>query len=117
MGLLYVFTAGTLSNSQRGLKWNAGNRDVPPPPLKGSAARASRAASNFLETFPLFAAAVLGVVVAGRTSAQSALGADLYFWARVVYLPVYCVGIPYLRTAVWIVSLVGLIFELWALLH
>jgi uncharacterized MAPEG superfamily protein len=38
-----------------------------------------------------------------------ALGAELYFWARVIYLPVYIVGIPYLRTLVWFVSVVGLV--------
>ncbi len=117
LGLVYIMTAGALSTSQRGLKWNAGNRDEPQPPLTGAAARGVRAAANFMETFPFFAAAVLAVTAAGKTSNHSAMGADLYLWARVVYLPVYLVGIPYLRTAVWLVSLIGIVMELWALLH
>jgi uncharacterized MAPEG superfamily protein len=39
----------------------------------------------------------------------------VYFWARLVYLPVYIVGIPYLRTLVWAVGFVGLLMVLGAL--
>jgi len=109
LGLVYVFVAAGLATWQRGLGWNAGNRDGVPAPLTGAAARAGRANLNFLETFPFFAAAVLGVVVANRTSAHTALGAELYFWARCAYLPIYIVGIPYLRTLVWAVSLWGML--------
>ena len=38
-----------------------------------------------------------------------ALGAQLFFWARLVYAPVYLAGVPWVRTAVWLVSIVGLI--------
>ncbi len=47
LGLVYIMTAGALSNSQRGFKWNAGNRDGLAPPLTGAAARGTRAASIF----------------------------------------------------------------------
>ena len=36
------------------------------------------------------------------------LGAEVFFWSRLVYLVVYYAGIPVLRTAVWGVSIVGL---------
>jgi uncharacterized MAPEG superfamily protein len=36
------------------------------------------------------------------------MGAQIFFWARVLYLPVYCAGVTYLRTAIWVVSIVGL---------
>jgi len=39
-----------------------------------------------------------------------------HFWARLVYLPIYLAGIPYLRTAVWAVSLWGILQVLEALL-
>src|ERR1700722_14171492 len=94
LGLIYVMSAGALSTSQRGLKWNAGNREDSPP-LTGTAARAARAQANFMETFPFFAVAVLAVVATGRMSAHSALGTDLYFWARLIYLPIYVAGIRY----------------------
>jgi uncharacterized MAPEG superfamily protein len=112
LGLLYLGVAASLATGQRGLKWNAGNRNGEAKPLTGAAARADRAYRNFLETFPFFAAAVLAVVVQGSGKGHSAMGAELYFWARLVYLPVYIVGIPYLRTAVWFVSIWGLVMLL-----
>lgn len=116
LGLVYVLVAAALVTAQRGVQWNVGNRDGETPPLTGAAARASRASHNFLETFAFFAAAVLAVVIAQRTGEHTTLGVQLYFWARVAYLPIYLVGIPYLRTAVWAVSLCGLLLVLGALL-
>ena len=115
LGLVYVLVAATLGTKQRGLKWNASNRDGEPAPLTGAAARAARASRNFLETFPFFAAAVLAVVLSKTNTPHTALGAELYFWARLVYLPIYIVGIPYLRTLVWAVSFWGLLQVLEAL--
>ena len=116
LGFGYVFIAAGLGTWQRGLKWNASNRDGVPATLTGVAARAARANINFLETFAFFAAAVLAVCLTNRNTAHTALGAELYFWARLVYLPVYLIGIPYLRTVVWAVSIWGLLQVLEALL-
>ncbi|MEO8858539.1 MAG: MAPEG family protein [Burkholderiaceae bacterium] len=84
-----------------------GNRDdLPPPtPLSG---RAQRAAANMLEGMLLFVALVLAAQIAGVLGSRVALGAALFFWARLVYFPVYLAGIAYLRTAVWAVSIIGL---------
>ncbi len=109
LGLVHVFVAAGLATRQRGLKWNAGNRDGDPKALTGIAARAGRANQNFLETFGFFAAAVLAVVLAKQNTTQTALGAEIYVWARLAYLPIYIIGIPYLRTVVWIASLWGML--------
>lgn len=109
LGLIYLTVAASLATQQRGLKWNAGNREGELKPLTGVAARAYRANRNFLETFPFFAAAVLAVVLQGSNNTHAAMGTELYFWARLVYLPVYLIGIPYLRTLVWFVSIWGLL--------
>jgi uncharacterized MAPEG superfamily protein len=109
LGIAQVLIAGALGTRQRGLKWNVGNRDGTPPPLVGAAARAERASRNFLETFAFFAAAALGVVLAKHATAHTALGAQLYFWARLAYFPIYIVGVPYLRTLVYGVSLWGIL--------
>jgi uncharacterized MAPEG superfamily protein len=109
LGLVHVVVAASLGTQQRGLKWNVGNRDGEPTPLTGAAARASRASANFLETFAIFAVAALAVVLAKQNTPNTALGAEIYFWARLVYLPVYIVGIPYLRTLVWAASLLGML--------
>jgi uncharacterized MAPEG superfamily protein len=115
LGLVSVLIAAGLGTSQRGLAWNLGNREGEAKPLTGAAGRAARASCNFLETFPFFAAAVLVVVLVKGSSPHTALGAQLYFWGRLAYLPLYIVGIPYVRTAAWAVSLVGLLMVLAAL--
>jgi uncharacterized MAPEG superfamily protein len=93
---------------QVGLPALAGNRDNLPA-IEGWAGRAQRAHRNMLENFVLFAALVLVAQVAGKANAMTALGANLFFWARLVYAPVYLIGIPYLRTGAWAVSVVGLL--------
>ena len=115
LGLVHVLLGAVLMTRQRGMKWNASARDGEAKPLVGAAARVDRGLRNFLETFPFFAAAVLAVVVTQRTSSDTALGAQVYFWARLAYLPIYAAGIPYLRSLVWAVSFWGLLQVLWAL--
>ena len=115
LGLVSVLIAASLGSAQRGLQWNVGNREGEAKPLTGAAGRADRAMWNFLETFPFFAAAVLAVVLARGNSAHTALGAQLYFWGRLAYLPLYIIGIPYIRTLAWAVSLCGLLLVLAAL--
>ena len=109
LGIAQIVLGATLSTAQRGLSWNASARDAPVPPLTGVAGRVDRALRNLLETLPLFAAAVLAVVVAHRTNAGTALGAQIFLGARVVYLAVYAAGVPYLRTLVWTAAMFGLV--------
>jgi uncharacterized MAPEG superfamily protein len=90
-----------------GMQIAFGNRDNLPEatPVAG---RAERTARNTLENFVLFTALVLAAHVAGVAGERVDLGAQLFFWARLLYIPVYLAGIIYLRTAVWLVSIVGL---------
>ena len=112
LGLVHISIAAVLSVAGRGLGWAAGPRDGTPPPVGPLAARMARASANFMETFAFFAAAVLAVMVAGKSSETTMLGAQIYFWARVAYIPAYAVAVPFLRTLVWAVSLVGLVMVL-----
>ena len=116
LALVQVFATATVRTQQYGSKWNAGARDEKLPPPKPIVGRLQRAQSNLYETLPLFAAVVLIAHVAGRESAQTALGAQIYFWGRVIYVPLYALGIPYVRSLVFLVSLVGLIMILVAVL-
>ena len=91
-----------------------GNRERPAPPI-GVAGRADRAAKNMLEGMVLLLAAVLAAQISGKAP-QAALGATVFFWARLVYWPVYLAGIIYLRTTVWFVSIIGIgmiVIEAW----
>jgi uncharacterized MAPEG superfamily protein len=112
LGLLQLVIATTLSVVDVGLPYAAGPRDKPTPPVKIITARFLRAFHNFRETFVYFAVAVLLVTLSNKTSATTALGAQLYFWARLVYVPVYAAGIPFARTAIWTVSVLGLVIVL-----
>ena len=78
--------------------------------------RTTRAQANFLETFPIAIVALLGVVIAERTSSTTALGGWIWLGARVIYLPLYMAGVPIVRTLVWAASMVGLAMVLWPLL-
>jgi uncharacterized MAPEG superfamily protein len=115
LGLVHILLAASLSTAQRGVLWNTGPRDGVPAPLTGLAGRLDRASHNFLETFVFFAAAVLMLAFLQKGDDHTALGAQVWFWARVAYLPVYAIGIPFLRTAVWTVALVGLVMVVSAL--
>jgi len=92
---------------QVGLPALAGNREGLAP-CTGWAGRAARAHHNMLESLVLFAALVLVAVVAGKTNSTTLLGAQLFVWARLAYAVIYVAGIPWLRTAVWLVSVIGL---------
>jgi len=99
----------------KGLPYAAGNRDVPAN-LAGWAGRAQRAHRNALENLPVFAALVLVAQVAGLANETTALGATIYFWARLAHAVVYIAGVPWVRTAAYAVSLVGELMILLAIL-
>ena len=57
-----------------------------------------------LENMVLFTALVLIAAVANKANATTALGALIFFWARLIYAVIYLLGIPWLRTVAWFVS-------------
>jgi uncharacterized MAPEG superfamily protein len=103
--MLLAVSGATL---QVGLPALAGNREGLPA-FTGWAGRANRAHHNMLESLVLFAALVLIAVESGKTNSTTLLGAQLFVWARLAYAVVYVAGIPWLRTLVWLVSVVGMI--------
>ena len=92
---------------QVGLATLAGNREGLPE-IRGWAGREVRAHRNMLENLVLFAARVRVAVAAGKTNAATLQGAQIFLYARIAYAVVYVAGIPWLRTVVWVVSIVGL---------
>jgi uncharacterized MAPEG superfamily protein len=117
LAFVHIAAAAQVKTRQYGTKWNMGARDeaLPPPaPLVG---RLERAQANFYETFPLMIAAVLIVSVAGLSNKWTAIGAWVWLGARIVYLPLYAMGVPVVRTLAWAVSLVGLVMVIWPALR
>ena len=113
---VHIFTATRFKTAQWGRKWNVGARDDALTELNPVTGRTMRAQANFLETFPIAIIALFGVVIAGRTSATTALGGWIWLGARIVYLPLYAAGIPVVRTIVWTISMIGLGMVIWPLL-
>jgi uncharacterized MAPEG superfamily protein len=112
LGLVQLVISTTLLVKDVGLPYAGGPRDIPSPPVQILTGRLLRAFHNFRETFVYFAAAVILVTLLNKTNATTALGAQLYFWSRVAYVPAYAVGIPMLRTVVWTASIIGLVMVL-----
>ena len=113
---IQIITATRFKTAQYGTKWNMGARDEDLPPLNPVPSRLARAQANLLETLPIAIVALLGVVIANRTSSTTALGGWIWLGARVVYLPLYAAGIPVIRTIVWSISMIGIGMVLWPLL-
>ena len=116
LGLVHIIAASASGLQQRGgLNWAASNREGAAPNVTGGAARLDKASKNFFETFPIFAALVLACVVSGRHNTAVVMGAYLYFFGRLAYLPVYGFGVPQVRTLIWGVSIVGILLVFWGL--
>jgi uncharacterized MAPEG superfamily protein len=109
IGLLQIIWAAVAgSGGERDLKWLMGPRDDARP-VGVVAARLNRALANFLETFPLFAAALLACDFAGRFGPLTYWGAMLYVVARAVFVPIYASGLSVVRTLVWTASMAGIV--------
>lgn len=75
-------------------------------------ARATRALANYVENLTPFVAVAFALIVTQRTGGSGALGATIWILARIVYIPIYLFGLVYVRTAVWTISIVGLLMML-----
>jgi len=102
-----VLIAATGANQAVGLPTLAGNREKLPE-FTGWAGRAKRAHLNMIENLVLFAALVLIAAAAGKANAMTAMGAMIFFWARLAYAVIYLAGIAWLRTVAWFVSVIGM---------
>ena len=115
LGLVQLLLAVLASVGRRGMPWAVGPRDEPGASLGSFGGRLERAWENFLETFPFFAAAVLLAHALDKTTSYSVLGAQVYVWARLLYIPAYVFAIPFLRTLIWLAGLVGILMVMSAI--
>src|SRR5262245_42184808 len=107
LGLVQIVLASHAASLQRGYVWTASSRDERVAALSGLAGRLARALQNFVETFPLFAAAILIAHVAGAHNWMTEWGVQLYFWGRIIYLALFVAGVFLLRSLVWNIATLG----------
>ena len=103
--IMLAATPGLLESG--GLLRSVGNREEAPTPAPWLA-RTKRATANLQENLVLFVGLVLAAHVSEQADATSALGAEIFVGARVAHAGLYIAGVPWLRTAAWVVSLVGM---------
>jgi len=108
LSLVQILVTASFRTRETGLAYNAGARDSGGPPMGVVTKRLQRAQANLFETLPLFAAAVLIAHVAARDGALTVTGCWLYLIGRILYVPLYAVGVPFIRSLVWVASVVGL---------
>jgi len=117
LGLVQMLLTALELRRVHGVAWANTARDTPSgqpdSPLLG---RLSRAQANLMETLPFFLGLVLVLEIADATTGTTALASVGFVAARVVYVPLYAFGIPWLRGAVWMLSLVSLAVLAWAAL-
>lgn len=104
----YIGVQSLLYRAQHGVMFASSSRDNEAPPNIWSA-RAEKALRNLLETYAVFVALAVATELSGRSDALTVWGANLYFWARWVYLPLYVFGVQTIRSLVWLVAAAGLI--------
>lgn len=110
--LALPYTTGFLFT--RGLFVMAGNREDFPPGT-GWIGRAHRAHLNMVENMVPFTALVLAATAAGQADGWTALGAQVFFYSRVVHAVVYTLGVPWLRTLAYLGGVIGMAMILYAL--
>ena len=108
LALVHLTAASFSFKAQVGNRYSVGPRDEDLRP-RGVAGRLDRAQRNFLETFPVFVAAVLMQHLLDRSGGLGAIGASLYIAGRVIFLPLYAWGVPWLRTFSWNIATLGLV--------
>lgn len=108
LGLIHLSAASFSFRAQVGNTYMVGPRDEGLQPT-GVSARLYRANANFLETFPYFAARVLVVRLTDASGTLSQLGSALYIGGRLAFLPLYMLGVPWIRTFSWNIATLGLV--------
>lgn len=103
----YLIVQSTLYRMDYGVKFAGSQRDGERPPNKWTV-RGQRALNNFLETYAVFIALAVASELSGRSDGLTQWGAQIWFWARVAYLPAYFIDVPLMRSTFWLISAIGL---------
>lgn len=114
--LLYAFSwipALAAKSGSYGVTWLVTNRSTTGlPPLSELGQRAVRAHDNLKENYPPFAIAILLLAFSGGFTQYTALAALVFLIARLLHMPAYILGVPWLRILSWLVGFVATVYLL-----
>jgi uncharacterized MAPEG superfamily protein len=108
----HVLTQSVTARAEFGLAYSFSPRDAQPTPEGLAWGRATRALNNYVENLAPFVALALALIATGHTGGVGAVGATIWIVARILYLPIYVMGVIYVRTALWGVAVIGLLMML-----
>lgn len=110
LGIVQVMLQAMEFRRVHGVPYANTAQDTPPAePDSALLGRLTRALRNLHETLPFFLGVVIILAYAGYSTKVTQISALVFAAARIIYLPLYAMGIPYLRGLVWTVSFVALI--------
>ncbi len=106
--LVHILAEAIIAHGQYSNKELLGPRDglAPFNPVMG---RAKRATANMIEAMCMFVPLVLLVELSGRSNQWTELGVVIFFFARLVFAPLYWFGVPVVRSLAFFVGAAGLI--------
>ena len=112
--IVLIVIQGALLPANQGFAYGLGARDEPKPEsvLQG---RARRTLANHMEGLAIAVPLILVAHLADISTTLTVWGAGLYLAARVVYVPLYLMGVPYLRTLAFNVAAAGLVLIVYEL--
>ena len=105
--LLIILVQAALAIAQNGLMAQAGSRDSLPEPTV-LRKRLQRLSANMQENLVIFSAVVLVANAVGVSNDSTALGASIFFFARVAHAIIYAFGWPVIRPLLYFASLYGI---------
>jgi uncharacterized MAPEG superfamily protein len=108
LGMFQLLLGSVAARTQQGYDWGMGPRDEESP-ISGVPARLQRAFTNYMESFPLFVAAMLAAVLLGKTGQLTEVGGYVYLAGRIAFIPLYAVGVRNIRTFAWVIASTGLL--------
>ncbi|MEP3279647.1 MAG: MAPEG family protein [Stappiaceae bacterium] len=108
LGVVHISASSFTFKTQIGNAYTVSARDIAVS-RAGVAGRCERAQANFQETFPIFVALVFLLDGTGTMGDLSRWGSGAYLVGRVIYLPLYAAGVPWIRTFAWYFATLGLV--------
>jgi uncharacterized MAPEG superfamily protein len=111
--VVLVLIQATVGVQSKGLVPLAGHRDDVGP-ATGFHARMLRVVDNHREGLTMFAPVILIAALANLNNSYTALGAQLFFWSRLVHAILYILGVPMIRPLAWAVGVAGTVLVLLA---